>query len=90
MHIEPRANRDRHLQIEGGLGWYCLRTRQKQEHLAAAHVRLLEDVAVAEARPEHIVPGEKLGSLVLRFAAHLGAMEGGNLLVRPATNSGAC
>ena len=46
MHIEPRANRDGHLQIEDRLGWYCLRTRGKQEHLAAAHVRLLEGVAV--------------------------------------------
>ena len=45
MHMEPQANRNRHL-LEGGLGWYCLRTRRKQEHLAAAHVRLLEDVAV--------------------------------------------
>jgi transcriptional antiterminator RfaH len=215
MHIEPRANRNRHLQIEGGTGWYCLRTRRKQEHLAAAHVRLLEDVAVfcpkikfrrptkggaiwvtealfpgyffarfslremlplvrsahgvisvvrfgewypdvadniieelrvetedrvieesispyvpgdrvrvvggalagleavvtqvlpgnervrllleflgretvAEARTEHIVPGENVGSLVLRFAAHLGAMEGGNHLGQPATNNGAC
>jgi transcriptional antiterminator RfaH len=46
MPIEPRANRDGHLQIEDRLGWYCLRTRGKQEHLAAAHVRLLEGVAV--------------------------------------------
>ena len=215
MHIEPRANRNRHLQIEGRLGWYCLRTRGKQEHLAAAHVRLLEGVAVlcprikfrrptkagaiwvtealfpgyffarfclremlpsvrsahgvisvvrfgewypdvadniieelrvetedrvigesvspwapgdrvrlvggalagleavvtqvlpgnervrllldflgretvAEAREEHIVPGEKLGSLVLQLAARLGAMEGGNCLGRPATDNGAC
>jgi transcriptional antiterminator RfaH len=45
---------------------------------------------VAEARTEHIVPGEKLGSLVLRFAARLGAIEGGNRLGRPAANNGAC
>jgi transcriptional antiterminator RfaH len=57
-------------------------------------VRLLLDFlgreTVAEAREEHIVPGEKLGSLVLRFAARLGAMEGGNCLVQPATSNGTC
>ena len=26
--------------------WYCLRSRQKHEHIAAAHVRVLGDVAV--------------------------------------------
>ena len=46
LHMQPRANRNGDLQIDGGLGWYCLRTRQKQEHVAAAHVRVLGDVAV--------------------------------------------
>jgi hypothetical protein len=26
--------------------WYCLRSRRKQEHIAAAHVRVLGDVTV--------------------------------------------
>jgi transcriptional antiterminator RfaH len=28
------------------LAWYCLRSRQKQEHIAAAHVRVLGNVSV--------------------------------------------
>jgi transcriptional antiterminator RfaH len=213
--MQLRANRNGNLQIEGGPGWYCLRTRRKQEHVAAAHVRILGDVAVfcprirfrratktgstwvtealfpgyffahfslremlplvrsahgvstvvrfgefypkvadsiieelrvetedrvmgesvqplapgdrvrlvvgalagldavvthvlpgnervrllleflgretvAEARTEHLVPGEKIGSLVLRFAARLGAIEGGNRLGQPPASSGAC
>jgi hypothetical protein len=39
--------------------------------------RFLGRETVAEARTEHIVLGEKVGSLVLRFAARLGAIEGG-------------
>jgi transcriptional antiterminator RfaH len=27
-------------------GWYCLRTQPKHEHIAAAHLRMLEEVAV--------------------------------------------
>jgi transcriptional antiterminator RfaH len=213
--MQLRANRNGNLQIGDGPGWYCLRTRRKQEHVAAAHVRILGDVAafcprikfrrstkvgaiwvtealfpgyffarfslremlplvrsahgvtsvvrfgewypeiadsiieelrvetedrvigesvpplapgdrvrlvggalagleavvtqvlpgnervrllleflgretVAEARTEHIVLGEKVGSLVLRFAARLGAIEGGNCLGRPPANNGAC
>jgi transcriptional antiterminator RfaH len=213
--MEPRADRNGHPQIEGGLAWYCVRTRRKQEHVAAAHVRVLGDVVVfcprirfrrptrggaiwvtealfpgyffarfclremlphvrsahgvnsivrfgqcypqvadsiieelrletedrvigefipslvpgdrvqlvggalagleavvthvlpgnervrllleflgrgtvAEARTEHLVPGEKVGSLVLRFAARLGAIERGNRLGRPLRNNGAC
>ena len=212
--MEPLANRNGRLRMEGGFGWYCLRAQRKQEHVAAAHVRILGDVGVfcprirfrrptkggyiwvtealfpgyffarfslremlplvrsahgvssvvrfgefypevadsiieelrvetedrvigesipplapgdrvrlvggalagleavvthvlpgnervrllleflgretvAEARTEHIVPGEKVGSLVLRFAARLGAIEGGNRLGRPPANSGA-
>jgi transcriptional antiterminator RfaH len=44
--MKPPANRNGHLQLEGGLGWYCLRTRRKQEQVAAAHLRVLGDVAV--------------------------------------------
>ena len=50
-------------------------------------VRLLLDFlgreTVAEARAEHVVPGEKVGSLVLRFAARLGVLEGGTRLGGP-------
>jgi transcriptional antiterminator RfaH len=213
--MEQLANRNGQLRMEGGLGWYCLRAHRKQEHVAAAHVRLLEDVGVfcprirfrrptkggyiwvtealfpgyffahfslrdmlplvrsahgvisvvrfgewypevaesiiedlrvetedriigesvsplapgdrvrlvggalagleavvthvlpgnervrllldflgretvAEARAEHIVPGEKVGSLVLRFAARLGAIEGGNHLGSPTPNNSVC
>lgn len=213
--MQLRANRNGNLQIKGGPGWYCLRTRRKQEHVAAAHVRILGDVAVfcprirfrratktgaiwvtealfpgyffahfslremlplvrsahgvstvvrfgefypevadsiieelrvetedrvigesvpplapgdrvrlvvgalagleavvthvlpgnervrllleflgretvAEAPTEHLVPGEKIGSLVLRFAARLGAIEGGNRLGQPPASNGAC
>jgi transcriptional antiterminator RfaH len=220
--MDQQANRNNQLQNEGGMGWYCLRTRRKQEHLAAAHVRILGNVGVfcprikfrrpakggviwvtealfpgyffarfslrdmlprvrsahgvstvvrfgewypevadniieelrvetedrvigesipplvpgdrvrlvggalagleavvtqvlpgnervrllldflgretfAEARTEHLVPGEKVGSLVLRFAARLGAIEGGNRLGGPslvplqvARSNGAC
>ena len=212
--MESLANRNGRLRNEDGLGWYCLRTRRKQEHVAAAHVRILGDVAVfcprirfrrptrggyiwvtealfpgyffarfslrdmlplvrsahgvssvvrfgewypeiadsiieelrvetedrvigesvpplapgdrvrlvggalagleavvthvlpgnervrllleflggdtmAEARVEHLVPAEKVGSLVLRFAARLGAIEGGNHLGRPPANNSA-
>jgi transcriptional antiterminator RfaH len=210
--MEPLANRNGRLRNEDGLGWYCLRTHRKQEHVAAAHVRILGEVAVfcprirfrratkngyvwvtealfpgyffarfslrdmlplvrsahgvtsvvrfgewypeiadsiieelrvetedrvlaesvpplapgdrvrlvggalagleavvthvlpgnervrllleflggdttAEARVEHLVPAEKVGSLVLRFAAQLGAIEGGNQLGRPPVNN---
>jgi len=213
--MESLANRNGRLRNEDGLGWYCLRTHRKQEHVAAAHVRILGDVAafcprirfrrpskggyiwvtealfpgyffarfslrdmlplvrsahgvtsvvrfgewypeiadsiieelrvetedrvigesvpplapgdrvrlvggalagleavvthvlpgnervkllleflggdtMAEARVEHLVPAEKVGSLVLRFAARLGAMEGGNHLGRPPANNSAC
>jgi transcriptional antiterminator RfaH len=213
--MEPLANRNGRLRNEDGLGWYCLRTHRKQEHVAAAHVRILGEVAVfcprirfrratkvgyvwvtealfpgyffarfslrdmlplvrsahgvtsvvrfgewypeiadsiieelrvetedrvlgesvpplapgdrvrlvggalagleavvthvlpgnervrllleflggdtmAEARVEHLVPAEKVGSLVLRFAARLGAMEGGTQLGRPPVNNTAC
>ncbi|MBV8102915.1 MAG: hypothetical protein JOZ31_27565 [Verrucomicrobia bacterium] len=213
--MEPLVNLNGRLRNEDGLGWYCLRTRRKQEHVAAAHVRILGDVAVfcprirfrrptkggyiwvtealfpgyfftrfslrdmlplvrsahgvisvvrfgewypeiadniieelrvetedrvigesvpplapgdrvrlvggalagleavvthvlpgnervkllleflggdtmAEARVEHLVPAEKVGSLVLRFAARLGAIEGGNQLGRPPANNTAC
>jgi transcriptional antiterminator RfaH len=213
--MESLANRNGHLRMEGGVGWYCLRTHRKQEHVAAAHVRILGDVGVfcprirfrrptkggyfwvtealfpgyffarfslrdmlalvrsahgvtnvvrfgewypeiadsiieelrvetedrvigesvsplapgdrvrlvggalagleavvthvlpgnervrllldflgretvAEARAEHIVPGEKVGSLVLRFAARLGGIEGGNHLGRLSPNNSAC
>jgi transcriptional antiterminator RfaH len=44
--MQPGANRNGALQIGGGPGWYCLRTRRKQEHAAAAHVRILGDFAV--------------------------------------------
>ena len=44
--MEPLANRNGHLRMEGGIGWYCLRTHRKQEHVAAAHVRILGDVEV--------------------------------------------
>jgi transcriptional antiterminator RfaH len=215
MSMEQLANRNGRLRMEGGVGWYCLRTHRKQEHVAAAHVRILGDVEVfcprikfrkptkggyiwvtealfpgyffarfslremlplvrsahgvtnvvrfgewypeiadsiieelrvetedrvvgesvpplaagdrvrlvggalagleavvihvlpgnervrllldflggdnaAEARVEHLVPTEKVGSLVLRFAAHLGAMEGGNHLGHPSPNNSAC
>jgi hypothetical protein len=52
--------------------------------------RFLGRETVAEARTEHRVLGEKVGSLVLRFAARLGAIEGGNCLGRPPANNGAC
>jgi transcriptional antiterminator RfaH len=206
--MDQQINRNGQLRSEGGVGWYCLRTRRKQEQVAAAHVRILGNVGVfcpriryrrpskggsiwvsealfpgyffarfslremlpqvrsahgvttvvkfgewypevadaiieelrvetedrvigesisplvagdrvrlvggalagleavvtqvlpgnervrllldflgretiAEARTEHIVPGEKVGSLVLRFAARLGAIEGGNRLGGP-------
>jgi len=45
---------------------------------------------LAEARAAHPVPGEKVGSLVLRFAARLGAIAGGNRLGEPTGNNGAC
>ena len=213
--MQLRANRNGGLQIGNEPGWYCLRTRRKQEHVAAAHIRILGDVAVfcprirfrrptkggaiwvtealfpgyffarfslremlplvrsahgvssvvrfgewypeiadsiieelrvetedrvlgesvppfapgdrvrliggalagleavvthvlpgnervrllleflgretvAEAQAEHVVLGEKVGSLVLRFAARLGAIEGGNHLGRPSPNNGVC
>jgi transcriptional antiterminator RfaH len=211
--MEQQANRIRQLRNEDGLAWYCIRSRRKQEHVAAAHVRVLADVKVfcprirfrrptrcgpvwvtealfpgyffarfslgemllrvrsahgvssivrfgewypevadsiieelrvetddrviggsplvpgdrvrlvggalagleavvtqvlpgnervrllleflgretmAEARAEHVVPGEKVSSLVFRFAARLGAIEGGHHLGRPAANSGTC
>jgi transcriptional antiterminator RfaH len=44
--MEQRFSRNERLQNESGLGWYCLRSRRKQEQLAAAHVRLLGDVGV--------------------------------------------
>jgi len=214
--MKPPANRNGHLKLESGLGWYCLRTRRKQEQVAAAHVRVLGDVAVfcprirfrrptkdgaswvtealfpgyffahfclremlpsvrsahgvssivrfgewipdiadsiieelraetedrmmmgelvqplvpgdrvrlvrgalagleavvthvlpgnervrllleflgretlAEARVEQLVPGEKVGSLVLRFAARLSAIAGGNRLGQPTGNNAAC
>ncbi len=213
--MQLRANRNSDLMNGSGLGWYCLRAHRKQEHVAAAHVRILGDVAVfcprikfrrpakggaiwvtealfpgyffarfslremlplvrsahgvinvvrfgefypevadgiieelrvetedrvigesvppfapgdrvrliggalagleavvtqvlpgnervrllleflgqetvAEARTEHVVPGEKVTSLVLRFAARLGGIEGGNCLGRPPVNNGAC
>jgi transcriptional antiterminator RfaH len=220
--MEQRVNRNGQLQNESGLGWYCLRSRRKQEQVAATHVRLLGDLevfcprirfrrpakdgaisvtevlfpgyffarfpmremllrvrsahgvlnilrfgdwypviadsvieelraetedhvighslpplipgervrlvagalagleatitevlpgnervrllleflgreTVAEARAEHLVPGEKIGSLVFRFAARLGAVEGGTRLGGPGltagrlvTNHGAC
>src|ERR1700739_4660319 len=44
--MQPRANGNADLQIGGGLGWYCLHTRRKQEHVAAAHVRILGGVGV--------------------------------------------
>ncbi|HYZ75463.1 MAG TPA: transcription termination/antitermination NusG family protein [Chthoniobacterales bacterium] len=44
--MEQLANRNGRLRNEDGLGWYCLRTRRKQEHVAAAHVRILREVAV--------------------------------------------
>jgi transcriptional antiterminator RfaH len=215
LSMEPLANRNGRLRNEDGLGWYCLRTRRKQENVAAAHVRILGDVAVfcprirfrrptkggaiwvtealfpgyffarfslrdmlplvrsahgvtsvvrfgewypeiadgiieelrvetedrvigesvppfapgdrvqlvggalagleavvtqvlpghervrllleflggdtvAEARVEHLVPTEKVGSLVLRFAACLGAIEGGNHLGRSPASNNAC
>jgi transcriptional antiterminator RfaH len=40
------VNRNDQLQNESGLGWYCLRSRRKQEHVAAAHVRVLGDLGV--------------------------------------------
>jgi len=33
-----------------GLSWFCLRTQQKREHIAAAHVRLIEGVEVCSPR----------------------------------------
>jgi transcriptional antiterminator RfaH len=44
--MQLRANRNGNLQIGDGPGWYCLRTHRKQEHVAAAHVRILGDVGV--------------------------------------------
>jgi transcriptional antiterminator RfaH len=44
--MEQRVNQNDQLQNESGLGWYCLRSRRKQEQVAAAHVRLLGDVGV--------------------------------------------
>jgi transcriptional antiterminator RfaH len=41
-----QTNRNGQLQNESGVGWYCLRTRRKQEQVAAAHVRILGNVAV--------------------------------------------
>lgn len=44
METTDRGNRKRVNSAE--LAWYCLRSQPKHEHIAAAHLRLLEEVTV--------------------------------------------
>jgi transcriptional antiterminator RfaH len=40
------TDRDNGLADRAELAWYCLRSQPKHEHIAAAHLRLLDDVTV--------------------------------------------
>jgi transcriptional antiterminator RfaH len=44
--MERKSTRQRNHADIGETGWYCLRSQPKHEHIAAAHLRLLERVTV--------------------------------------------
>jgi transcriptional antiterminator RfaH len=44
--MQTRAISNRNQENTKGAAWYCLRSRPKHEHIAAAHVRLVEGVTV--------------------------------------------
>jgi transcriptional antiterminator RfaH len=44
--MQTRATSNRNQENTEGVAWYCLRSRPKHEHIAAAHVRLVEGVTV--------------------------------------------
>jgi transcriptional antiterminator RfaH len=44
--MEPTDRGDRSRANSGEPAWYCLRSQPKHEHIAATHLRLLEDITV--------------------------------------------
>jgi transcriptional antiterminator RfaH len=39
-------NPEQSVQIKGDIGWFCVRSHPKREHIAAAHLKMISDVEV--------------------------------------------
>ena len=44
--MERKVTRERNHAVGSKPGWYCLRSKPKHEHIAAAHLRMLDQVTV--------------------------------------------